>query len=260
MEIAKTILIPINADPVLDPCVHYGAPVTAIYFTTEEDNFGRITFEALDSIKISRGELMPYENNGSDGETYSWIYKIENSKWQIERYQYEKDIYGSSYEFGGSADEMLTEFRHYLFSFHDQFVEAISKGFWFEESNKDLYGKDLSVGHPFLPIPEINVINISLHNLICKVRINPVSVDELKANANYCSQKLMEFLLELEGRNSVTHTLVLSKRNEKFISTLRDYFGKKVMELAGIATLDDVRLPIETYLNEVFERRKAIGK
>jgi hypothetical protein len=49
---------------------------------------------------------------------------------------YENKHYGKSHEFGGNVNEMLTDLKHYLFSFHDQFMEIIARGFWFEESEQ----------------------------------------------------------------------------------------------------------------------------
>jgi hypothetical protein len=100
MEIVKQRGIPIVADSVLTPDLHYGK-CTGIYFITNNDKHGRITFENLDAIKICRGEYMPYEFDWESCEDCSWIFQIENSKWLAERYGYEKECYGAAYEFGG---------------------------------------------------------------------------------------------------------------------------------------------------------------
>jgi len=207
MEIAEGLMIPLEADSVLSPQVNYGDPLTGIYFTTQDDQFGRITFENLDSIKVSRGEVIPYTDNWKEGQPYCWVLRVRNSGWLKERYQYEKRIYGSSYEFGGNVDEMLTDFGHFVFRFHDEFVEALARGFWFEKSNESLSGKELQNGHPFLPLPETDITKIEAHNLVCQIRTNPTSIDDLKKNTNFCSQKLLEFALELDGKASVTHAL-----------------------------------------------------
>ncbi|MEM6791814.1 MAG: hypothetical protein AAF715_30120, partial [Myxococcota bacterium] len=49
----------------------------------------------------------------------------------------------------GDVDEMLTEYSHYLLSFHDEFVEAITRGLWVETSKEALPRDALSAGHPF---------------------------------------------------------------------------------------------------------------
>lgn len=67
MELVKALSIPVIADFVLSPEVYYGDDITAICFTTQDDSFGRITFNNLDAIKVCRGEMMPYQYNyGSD--------------------------------------------------------------------------------------------------------------------------------------------------------------------------------------------------
>lgn len=252
--------VPIDADSVESPQVHYGEPLTAIYFITDDAQYGRVTFENLDSIKVSRGEYLPFEDDWKEDQPYRWVTKVKNSKWLKERHKYESDNYGSSYEFGGNVDEMLSDFNHYVFSFHDQFVEVIARGIWFEKSSESLLGKKLSNDHPFLPITTENMIRFEAHGLTCQARISSKNKEELRDSALYCSQTLIEFALELEGSASINHSLILSYRNDECISTLRGYFGNQILEFDGIATIDDVKTHIESYMKEVAERRKAMGK
>ena len=65
---------------------------------------------------------------------------------------------------------MMTDFKHYLFSFHDQFIEVIARGFWFEKSETPLFGKKLMEGHPFLPLSEKNAEKITAHSLTAQIR------------------------------------------------------------------------------------------
>ena len=139
MVFASRIKIPVIADSVLPPEIYYDGYHAELYFVTEDDKFGRITFEKIDSIKVCRGEYMPYRHDPY--EHGDWVYQIKNSKWQNERYAYEKENYEDAYEFGGNVEEMITDFKHYLFSFHDEFVEVIAKGFWFEQSEQKLLKK-----------------------------------------------------------------------------------------------------------------------
>ncbi|HEX9058821.1 MAG TPA: hypothetical protein VF941_01435 [Clostridia bacterium] len=83
--------------------------------------------------------------------------------------------------------------------------------------------------------------------------------DELIQNSIYCSQKLIEFALELENTN-VNHTLSLTYKENKYISRLKGYFGKIEAEFDKIAGLEDVMPYIELYMKEVAERRKLMGK
>jgi len=260
MELAQGIIIPVIADILLSPDVFYGEGFTGIYFQTEDEQYGRITFENLDAMKICRGENLPYSNNWEEGQPFPWIYRVGDSDWQKERYKYEKENYGSSYEFGGDVDEMRTDFSHYVFKFHDQFVEAIARGFWYEQDEVSLFKRELQDGHPFLNLPDSNVEKLVAHSITCQIRKSPKTKEELISNAKFCSQKLIDFALELEGKPSVDNSLILSYRNGKLISSLRGYFGKEVVRFDGIVIFDDVKPYIEQYMKDVSERRKAKGK
>ena len=257
MELVKAIKIPIIADSVLSPDVYYGDGTTGIYFQTYDDQFGRITFNNLDAIKICRGEMMPYEYKWGTDERGTWVFKIENSKWLIERFKYENENYGDSYEFGGNVNEMLTDFDHYLFSFHDQFVEVIARGFWFEKSEKSLFKQPLQLGHPFLNLPEIEVKIFEVAGIKYKVIFNPTPIDQLIKDSQYCQQPLIEIATEFEGNYSINHTLLIMQRKGKLISVLRQFFGRPTFEKEGIATFDDIKPLID---KEILERRKQVRK
>lgn len=260
MELAKGIIIPVVADFVLSPDILYSDELTGIYFQTEDEQYGRITFENLDALKICRGENLPFTDNWEKGQKYPWVYKIENSKWLKERFDYENETYGSSYEFGGDVNEMLTDFSHYVFKFHDQFVEVIARGFWFEQDQKSLFKRELQLGHPFLNLPDNNIEKFVSYNLTCQVRTNSTPQDKLVSDAKFCSQKLIEFALELDSKALVDNSLILSYRNGKLISSLRGYFGKQIVEFDGIAKFEDAKPYIDNYIKEVYERRKKMGK
>lgn len=259
MEIAKGIIIPVVADSALSPDVFYTDELTGIYFQTEDEQYGRITFENIDALKICRGENLPFPYDMEVRQEYPWVFKVENSIWLKERFDHEEKNYGSSYEFGGNVNEMLTDFSHYVFKFHDQFVEVIARGFWFEQDRTSLFKRELQVGHPFLNLPDNNVEKFVSHNLTCQIRVNPRPLDNLISDAKFCSQKLIEFALELDGKPSVNNSLILSYRNGKLISSLRGYFGKEIIHFEGIAKLTDVKPHIEKYIGEVHERRKELG-
>lgn len=260
MEIAKGLSIPIKPDPISRPEVYYGEPMTAICFSTDDDEYGRITFENLDAIKVSRGENLPFKNEKKEVQSYFWASKVENSNWLRDRYAYEKMNYEGSYEFGGNVKEMLTDFSHYIFKFHDEFVEAIARGFWFEKDTISLSNEPLQEGHPFLPIQLKKPDRIVAHNLTCEVVVNKEPIDVLISKAQFCSQKLIEFALDLEGNTTVDHTLILAYRNGKLISSLRGSLGQEEIAFERIATLQDVKPYIERFMGEVYERRRKMGK
>jgi hypothetical protein len=183
------------------------------------------------------------------------VFCIENSHWLRERFAYEKEHYEGSYEGGGDVNEMLTDFKHYLFEFHDEFIEVIAKGFWFEEDDDDLFGKELTVGHPLLPLTTEKMEKFECNHITVQIRMNKAETAELVHNAQYCSQKLYDFILELDGKELRCNTLYLWSRNGEIISILRGYFGKPV-EFPGIATLEQVMPHIKKYTREVYERRQ----
>ena len=260
MELAIGILIPLEADYVLEPEVYYGNELTGIYFQSSDEEYGRITFENLDALKVCRGENLPYPDNWLEGQDFCWVYKVDNSNWKKERYKYEKENYGDSYEFGGNVDEMLSDFSHYIFKFHDQFIEVIARGFWYEKDITSLIKKPLQKGHPFLELDNSKNEKLEAHTLSCQIRRNKKSKEELIKNAELCSQKLIEFALELEGEPTINHSLMLFYRNNKLITNLIGSFGNEIVAFDKIANYDDVRPHIETYMKEVYERRKEAGK
>lgn len=98
------------------------------------------------------------------------------------------------------------------------------------------------------------------HNLTCQIRTNSKPQNKLVSDAKFCSQKILEFALELDGKVRVDNSLFLSYRNKKLISTLRNFSGKQLVEFDGLANVTDVQPYIENYIREVCERRKAITK
>ena len=192
-------------------------------------------------MKICRGEMFPYDYTWEKHKRGTWIFKVCNSPWLKERFEYEQKHYGRSYEFGGNVEEMLTDFTHYLFSFHDEFIEVIARGFWFEESKKSLLGKKLTKAHPFLPLPQKKIKYIVLHNKRYRVTFNPLPIETLIENTHLCEQKVFEVSHLFEGEYMKDQTLVIMRRNGKVMSILRGFFGRSCFEKKGIATFDEIQ-------------------
>lgn len=260
MELAKGIVIPVLSDYVLAPDIYYGDDITGIYFRTSDNQFGRITFDNLDAIKICRGENLPFEDDWEVGQEVTWVYKVDNSKWLRERFNYENENYGSSYEFGGDVNEMLTDFSHYVFKFHDQFVEAIARGFWFEKDTDSLFKRALASGHPFLPLPETDIKLFEVAGIKCKAIFSPRDTDKLIHDTKYCAQKLIEFALEFEGKYSLSQTLIIMQRNDRLVSELRQFIGRPDFQKEGVATFEEVKPVVDKFIKEVAERREQRRK
>ncbi len=260
-QLAYGLEVPLTADSVESPIVNYGSPLTSINFLTQDERWGRVTFEKLDSISVSRGEYAPYPAAPGDERIFSWVTTISNSSWLRERYEYEKRHYGTAYNFGGKVEEMLTEFSHYVFRFHDQFVEVLCDGIWFESADTPLGNVEPSLNYPLRSLPESAVSErFEAHGIICQVRRNPLSIDDLTLNAKFCSQTILEVAAELDGRASTDWRLSLRVRDGVLKSGLRSYFGNAVQQYDSIPSLSEIRPQIDAWLAEVQERRKKMGK
>jgi hypothetical protein len=260
-QLAHGLKVPLKADSVDSPIVQYGGGMTAIHFTTDEGRWGRITFERLDSIKISRGEYEPFPPAPGERDTFHWVTTISNSVWLQERYEYEKRYYGKGYNFNGNVDEMVMDFSHYVFSFHDEFVEVLAAGIWFESDATILGSRDLDPDHPLRGLAHIVASEkFEKSGITCQVRRNPLSNDELESRAYLCSQTILEIAAELDGRVGTDWSLTLRNRNGIGKTFLRNYFGNQVATFDNIPDLSVIRPPIDRWLEEVQKRRRDMGK
>jgi hypothetical protein len=256
-ELAKGIIIPVLSDYILSPEVLYADnETTGIYFRTPDDQFGRITFNNLDAIKVCRGEYIPYSDDWTEDKDVPWVYSVANSTWLLERYAYENNYYGAAYEFGGNVNDMFTDFSHYVFRFHDQFVEVIARGFWFEQDTETLFKKPLMQGHPLLPLPQTKVTMHEASCIVYKVIYNTLPEIQLVENSFFCPQKLLEVEVDYKGNFSSFLTLVLTRRNGKVTSILRTLYGVQIFEAQKVTGFEDVKESIEKEITIVAERRK----
>ena len=261
------IPVPLIADPVAGPTVIYGeelesgGTLTSIEFLTEDDGWARVTFERLDSIRVSRGEYDPYPRDWKRGDAIHWVSEVIPSPWLLERYEYEKQHYGQAYEFGGDVNEMLRDFSHYVFTFHDQFIEALSAGIWIERFDESSDSEKVSATHPLRDLrrpatPDL----IEAYGMVCEVWPNTRPMDQILEDAKLCSQKLFQFALVLDMVQDVNWTLAVRVHHGKVRSSLRPSFGPVHATFDGVATLAHVRPHVESWLQEVMERRKRMGK
>lgn len=250
MQKAIGILIPIENDIIDRPIVSFTARLTSFCFITNDEQHGRITFDSLDSIKVSRGEFLPYKENWKESDPYYWVYKIEDSKWLKERYKYEKKHYENCYGFGGNVDKMLTDYTHYLFRFHDEFVEVITKGFWFEKNSKSLINQPLSLNHPSLKSVGNKVETIEIKGKKIKIVSNELSLEEMKKNSKFHEQRALEFYKEEnDGEFSEIFTLFIFQRNKIITSNLRAPFRNNIFTKKGIMDINDIKPFLEKEIN-----------
>ena len=156
---------------------------------------------------------------------------------------------------------MLEEYFHYVFSFHDQFVEAIAAGIWLEVDDAMLGEREMGSPHPLKGLEHIDVAeHFESSGIRCFVRRNPMSNDELDRAAALCSQTVLEVGVELDGSSTPSWFLTRRVRNGIGKSYLRGYFGNAAETYTAIPSLADIRPGIDQWLSEVRERRRQMGK
>lgn len=257
----RGIAVPVQPDLVNGPIVMYNYGLATINFVTEDGRWGRVTFEKLDSLRVSRGEYEPYPGDWKEGDPLHWVSVVAHSPWLRERYEYENVHYRQSYEFNGDVDEMLRDFSHYVFSFHDQFVEVLCAGIWFETADERIGNREPDSSHPFLDLPPSSDPDFfDAYGIRCHIRRNSRPIDDITKDAALCSQKLLQFAADLDGSARVSWTLTLRVCEGRVRSYLKSYFGMVEESYDRIATLEDVRPRVERWLKEVNERRKQMGK
>lgn len=254
VEKSYAVEVPLDADDVASPVVRYGHPMTAIFFPVKlvaldvDPGWGRVTFEGFDSLRCCRGEHAPYPADDYG----AWVYEVVESRWLRERHEY---------EWGHYQTPLLEEYHHYLFTFHDEFVEAIAKGIWVEPTGLS-DSDEVAPDHPLMPLPvTLPADPFVLHRLTCEVRTNPLPLPELVERSKLCSQKLFQFFLTLEGTRSASYSAEL--RTVWGRSTTRMRCGWPYPDgvtIDGIATVEDMMPAWEKYVRGVAQRRMELGK
>lgn len=144
---------------------------------------------------------------------------------------------------------MLTGFQHYLFTFHDQYVEVLARGVWFEASPQRFVLGTSPEEHPLADLPESRTTErFTVEGITCQVRTDPRPLEELVKGARYCSQPLFHFALELEDLHTVSMSVVLREQRGEFRSFCRSYFGNATASVPGVATLEQVRGWVDAYI------------
>jgi hypothetical protein len=235
------------------PFVKTGANAGIFIDCSGTQKYGRFTFEKLDSIKISRGEFIPYQIK--QGNKWNIAFNIKNSNWLIERYEYEKKHYGKSYEFNGDVEEMMIDYKHLLFFFGENFVEVICRGFWYEESEKEHIQSELSKNHPFKKLSKENALEIKHAGLIGYIYQNNLNKQQLIKQAKYCSQKQFSFGVEPHPHKTINLTIQLMERNGRITSSLRGYFGAEIQRFDKVLELEDVIPIMKKNMENIAERR-----
>lgn len=254
--------VPLTADSVASPRLVYGSlgplsveggdqAYTAIYFeVAARGGLGRVTFEGLDAIRGSRGEILPYQAAGQR-KAGDWVFVVDGSAWLGERHGYEVSHY---------ATPLLDTHQHYLFRFHDEFIEAIAEGIWFDHADRrDPFASPAS--HPLrrfgLDLPGERFISAS--GIEWELRRSPRADNDLIYGSRYCSQRVFQLNMLLDGDNREAASIWIRTTNGVLMSRLIPSWSGEMGHLTGFAQPDDFSEQWETYLEEVAQHRRQKG-
>jgi hypothetical protein len=218
------------------------------------DRSVRVSFERWDALRACRGEHSPYPRP----EGRSCVFTVEGSTWLRQRHAYESLHYGARYNFGGDVNEMLEEFDHFLFCFHDEFVEVIAGGVRFAEID----GPPAEASpwpKAFAPLPEV-VERYDVEGAISELRKDPRPVADLVAESRLRDQVLYQLTLEADGHQTIVQQLTVRTRRGRLLSRWRGYFGVTENTFAGVPELRDLRPLIAERLDQIRRRRIELGR
>jgi hypothetical protein len=260
--IAHVLAVPMQADSVLSPRLVYThvAPFThgagetdALYFPLRhpETGEGRVTFEGLDSVRACRGEQLAYTRAASF-ERGDWAYEISNSPWLLERDAYETEHYQTP---------LVGSYRHDLFSFHDEYIEVIARGIWFDRPDPE-NPSALSVDHPLADLDRHapQETRQSPSGIAWETRRNPKSESTLIEASKLCSQRLYQFNLILDGRSRESASVWLRTVDGRTTSFMERPWAGGIGSRDGLASPGDFLDDWEDHVAAVAARRQAMGK
>ncbi len=253
-------LVPLAADPVESPRLVYGSmPIQpgswrgfdAVLFPMRDDSIGRVTFEGLDSIRAARGESLPYRRQGGPRERDEWVYVVYGSGWLQERHDY---------EFKNYQTPLIDRYDHYLFAFHDEFIEAIALGIWLDRPDAANPLKPPEE-HPLLELGEATAVDRAVtSNVAWELRANPTPTDELLAASCLCSQRLLQYNLVLDARSREHASVWLRTRHGRTVSSfVTGFFGRERVTADGIAKPGTFADRWASCVEAVAARRREMG-
>jgi len=261
--IIRPVGVPHVADPVLPPRLVYGElplssrdgdrPPTALYYERaqgEGGGLGRVTFEELDAVRAARGERPPYDlRRETAGE---WVFSMGDSPWLRERHEYETRHYDTP---------LLDAYQHYVFLFHDQFVEAIAQGIWFDTPDPSAPMAP-PAGHPLDALPDTLPAEThrSPSGIEWELRRSPDPAADLLRWSELCSQHLYQFNLVLDGRSSPAASVWLRSVHGVSRCRMTRPWAGEMARRDGLVQPEDFFEPWEGYVGEVAARRRQMGR
>jgi hypothetical protein len=261
---AQVVEVPLAADAVAPPRLVYGRlDVTSgseldngyhtLYFQVAESGLlGRVTFEGLDAVRAARGETLPYQVRRSS-DRRDWVFTVDGSSWLEERHDYELRRHSTP---------LMGTHQHFVFAFHDEFVEAIAEGIWLDVPNQ-ARPYDRPDPHPLAELgPGIPAERFrSPSGVDWELRRAPGADSELITGSCLCSQRLYQLNLLVDGNSRESASIWLRTRDGRTVSRLVQTWP--VGELArreGVASPGDFEDRWESFLAEVAQRRREMGR
>lgn len=244
------------------PEVRYGPATVA--FVNRDERFVRASFDRWDALRVCRGEHLPVAFEPTSATApgcWPAFFVVQDSSWIQERYAYEKKHYARAYEFGNSVEEMLTDFEHYVLQFHDEFVEVIAGGIWFEMSDVPLPADKWQRDHPKLGLGSEHVVeSFTYRGVPCEVRRSPYPLAVLMERALLCAQPAMAFALRIgDDAPRVAFTLSIREHRGRMVCIWRDSLGAEKRRFNAMPNIDEMRASFVEYVDEVLARRRERG-
>ncbi len=212
---------------------------------------GRVTFEGLDSVRACRGEHLPYEH-AVPFTRGNWVYQVSDSPWMTDRHAYEFDHYQTP---------LTGSYRHYLFKFHDEFIEAIAQGIWLDRPDPTAPLR-LPNDHPLarLELQTAAENRQSPSGLSWELRRSPKEHSALIEDSKLCSQRLYQFNLVLDGTSSESASVWLRTVDGRTTCRMTRAWVGEVANHDGLASAEHFFDVWEQYVGEVAARRRAMNK
>jgi hypothetical protein len=179
-----------------------------------------------------------------------WVFVVERSAWLRERHDYETRHYETP---------LLDTHRHYLFVFHDEFVEAIAAGIWLDLADRaDPFASPGS--HPLQPFDVDTPCErfTSGDGLEWELRRSPRPDADLIRDSRYCSQRLFQFNLPLDGDNREAASVWIRTTDDVLVSRMSRPWVGDFGHMEGFAQPEDFSQQWEAYLGEVARRRRGM--
>ncbi|HUB40101.1 MAG TPA: hypothetical protein VMA72_14720 [Streptosporangiaceae bacterium] len=203
-------------------------------------------------MKAARGELLPYAT-ASPRIPGDWAFTVAESPWLAERHRYEMQLYSTP---------LLETHLHYVFQFHDEFVEAIARGIWLDTADPSR-PFDRPTQHPLAPLPDSlpGERHLSPSGIEWELRRCARTDSELANGSHLCSQRVWQFDLILDGRSTEGASIWLRTRYGRITSRfIRPWPAGELGSREGLAQPDDFTEAWEQCLAAIAERRRAMRR